>query len=210
MTPAQATAVCLARNREVLVAWCLDQVVGAADSVAAAQALLRRVRSQVEVLACAAASNATPSPRRSKGRNTLDRNSPGAPAPVRSGLRSPLAVTIGVDSFDWALSREGRVFLQAQLRGLEVTSAVGRDFTGSTRIQLHNLLVRDVQGLVGDMPGAPLPGTVLSLWGAGATSAAGHPGQPGLAAAAAPHAAMASTTTIATVAVASPPLHPLL
>lgn len=68
-----------------------------------------------------------------------------------------------VDRVSWALVRNGEAFMRAELQGFAFHTARDRDHTGTTKVALHDLLLRDNTALVGAAPNMP-PGTVLASW----------------------------------------------
>ncbi|KAF5836546.1 golgi-body localization protein domain-containing protein [Dunaliella salina] len=90
------TSNALARNLQVLVAWHLDQVVGAAESVTSTEQVLQGLRTKMEM-----------------GKLTRKRAS-------KNGSTSS---TIVLGGLKWGLSRGGSVFVVAELSGLEFTTA---------------------------------------------------------------------------------------
>jgi hypothetical protein len=65
-------------------------------------------------------------------RGTQGSAGPG-PGSVSGGGKGPLSATITLGRFNWKLALEGQAFVEAELLGLEYTSAVGRDYTGGGR-----------------------------------------------------------------------------
>jgi len=139
------TSNTLARNLQVLVAWHLDQVVGAAESVISTEQVLMGLRTRMTAQMA-----------------SLTRK--------RASKNGSCSSTIVLGGLKWGLSRGGSVFVVAELSGLEFTTAEDQAGMGSTRLQLHRILLRDTQKLVGKAPGMD-PGVILSLWNPGSHAA---------------------------------------